>query len=134
MFKGLGNIASLMKQAQTMGPKMQEQMELLKTKQVTGSAGGGMITVLANGAGQILKVEIDPTLAEQNDVEMISDLLPAAINDALAKQQQLKVEVMQSVTGDLPIPGNMENMLKQFMGGADSDSGDDSQPPAAPGS
>jgi len=131
MLKGIGNIAALMKQAQTMGPKMQEQMELLKSKQVTGSSGGGMVTVTANGAGQILKVEIDSTLAEKNDVEMIADLMPAAINDALAKQQQLRVEVMQSVTGDLPIPGGMENMLKQFMGGSESD--DDSQPPAAPG-
>ena len=46
MFKGLGNIASLMKQAQTMGPKMQEAMDELKTKQVTGTAGGGMVTVV----------------------------------------------------------------------------------------
>ncbi len=130
MLKGIGNIAALMKQAQTMGPKVQEQMELLKSKQVSGSAGGGMISVLANGAGQILKVDIDSTLAEKNDVEMIADLLPAAINDALAKQQQLRVEVMQSVTEDLPLPGNMENMLKQFMGGAES--GDDAQPPTAP--
>jgi DNA-binding YbaB/EbfC family protein len=131
MLKGIGNIAALMKQAQTMGPKMQEQMELLKSKQVVGTSGGGMVTVHANGAGQILKVEIDSTLAEKNDVEMISDLLPAAINDALAKQQQMRVEVMQSVTEDLPLPGNMENMLKQFMGGAESS--DDPQPPAAPG-
>ncbi len=130
MFKGLSSIASLMKQAQTMGPKMQEQMELLKTKQVVGSSGGGMINVHANGAGQILKVEIDSALAEKNDVEMISDLLPAAINDALQKQNQLRMEVMQSVTEDLPIPGNMENMLKQFMGGAELPD-DETQPPSA---
>ena len=55
------------------------------------------------------------------DVEMIQDLLPAAINDALEKQQQLRMEVMQSVTEDLPLPGNMEDMLKQFMGGDEGD-------------
>jgi len=121
MFKGLGNIASLMKQAQTMGPKMQEAMEELKTKQVTGTAGGGMVSVVANGAGPILEVRIDPVLAEKNDLEMVTDLLPAAINDAIAKQKQLHMEVMSSVTGDLPIPGNMENMLKQIMGGEDED-------------
>lgn len=121
MFKGLGNIASLMKQAQTMGPKMQEAMEELKTKQVTGSAGGGMVTVVANGVGNILSVNVDSVLTEKNDLEMVTDLLPAAINDAIAKSKQLHVEAMQSVTEDLPIPGNMENMLKQFMGG-DSDS------------
>lgn len=117
MFKGLGNIASLMKQAQTMGPKMQEAMEELKTKQVIGTAGGGMVSVIANGAGPILEIKIDPVLAEKNDLEMVTDLLPAAINDAIAKQKQLHMEVMQSVTGDLPVPGNMENMLKQIMGG-----------------
>ena len=77
------------------------------------------MTVHVNGVGVILKVEIDPTLAEKNDLEMITDLLPAAINDALAKQQQMKMEAMQSVTGDLPLPGGMENMLKQMLGGDD---------------
>lgn len=122
MFKGLGNLASMMKQAQTMGPKMQEAMEELKTKQVVGSAGGGMVSVVANGAGPILEVKIDPVLVEKNDLEMITDLLPAAINDAIAKQKQLHMEAMQSVTGDLPIPGNMDNMLKQIMGGGPEDS------------
>jgi DNA-binding YbaB/EbfC family protein len=100
-----------------MGPKMQEAMEALKARQVTGSAGGGMVTVIANGEGPILEVKIDPLLAEKNDLEMVTDLLPVAINDAIAKQKQLHMEVMQSVTGDLPMPGNMENMLKQILGG-----------------
>ena len=126
MFKGLGNIASLMKSAQTMGPKMQEAMEELKSKQVTGSAGGGMVTVHANGVGAITRIEIDPVLAEKNDLEMVTDLLPAAINDAIAKSKQLHMEAMQGVTGDLPIPGNMENMLKQFMGGGGEEPTDDS--------
>jgi len=117
MLKGLGNIASLMSQARTMGPKMQEAMEKIKDQQVTGSAGGGMVTVTANGASQILKIEVDPVLAEKNDLEMVTDLLPAAINEALAKAKQLHVEAMQSVTGDLPIPGDMGDMLKKIMGG-----------------
>jgi DNA-binding YbaB/EbfC family protein len=123
MFKGIGNIASLMKQARTMGPKMQEQMEQLKAIQVCGISGGGMVKVHANGGGQILSVEIDPVLEEKNDIEMIKDLLPAAINDALEKQQQLRMEAMQSVTEDLPIPDNIEDMLKQLMGGEDDDEG-----------
>ena len=129
MLKGIGNIAALMKQARTMGPRMQEQMEELKTKTVHGASGGGMIKVQANGIGQILSVVIDPALSQQNDVEMIQDLLPAAINDALEKQQQLRLEVMQTVTEDLPLPGNMEDMLKQFMGG---DEGNDSSGLAPP--
>ena len=98
MFKGLGNIASLMKSAQTMGPKMQEAMEELKSKQVTGSAGGGMVTVHANGVGAITRIEIDPVLAEKNDLEMVTDLLPAAINDAIAKSKQLHMEAMQGLS------------------------------------
>jgi len=129
MLKGLGNIAALMKQARTMGPRMQEQMEELKSKTVQGSSGGGMIKVQANGIGQILSVAIDPALSQQNDVEMIQDLLPAAINDALEKQQQLRLEVMQSVTEDLPLPGNMEDMLKQFMGGDDGGDSSDLNSP-----
>ena len=129
MLKGIGNIAALMKQARTMGPRMQEQMEELKTKTVHGASGGGMIKVQANGIGQILRVVIDPALSQQNDVEMIQDLLPAAINDALEKQQQLRLEVMQTVTEDLPLPGNMEDMLKQLMGG---DEGNDSSGLAPP--
>ncbi len=123
MFKGLGNIASLVNQARTMGPKMQEAMEQLKTKQVTGAAGGGMVSVTANGTGQVVEIKIDPVLAEKNDLEMVTDLLPAAINDALAKAKVLHMEAMQSVTGDLPVPDNMENMLKQILGGDDSGPG-----------
>lgn len=130
MFKGLGNIASLMKQAQTIGPKMQEAMEALKEKRVTGSAGGGMVTVVADGAGTVLSVSIDPVLAEKQDLEMVTDLLPAAINDVLAKQKQLHVEVMQSVTGDLPLPGNLDSMMKQFMGGDADPSSPAGDPPA----
>ena len=89
-----------------MGPKMQEQMEQLKSIQVCGVSGGGMVKVHANGGGQILSVEIDAVLEEKNDFEMVKDLLPAAINDALEKQQQLRMEAMQSVTEDLPLPGN----------------------------
>ena len=80
-----------------------------------------MVTVTANGAGQVVEIKIDPVLAEKNDLEMVTDLLPAAINDALAKSKVLHMEAMQSVTGDLPIPGNMENMFKQIMGGDDGD-------------
>lgn len=128
MFKGIGNIASLVKQAQTMGPKMQEAMEALKTRTVSGTAGGGMVTVHADGIGNILSVEIDPLLEEKKDIEMIKDLLPAAINQAIAKQKQLHMEAMQGVTGDLPLPGNMEDMLKNLMGNGDD--GDSTQPTA----
>jgi DNA-binding YbaB/EbfC family protein len=118
MFKGLGNlgnIAGMIKQAQEMGPKMQEAQEKLKLKSVSGTAGGGMVTVHADGLGTVTKVEIDPVLIEKNDFEMVMDLLPAAINQASAKAKELHVEEMKSVTGDLPLPGGLEDTLKNFL-------------------
>ena len=64
MFKELGSIASMLKQAKTMGPKMQAQMEEVAKQRVSGTAGGGMITVEATGASEIVSVKIDPVLAE----------------------------------------------------------------------
>ena len=119
MFKELGGIASLLKQAKTMGPKMQAQMEEVAKQRVTGTAGGGMITVEATGANEIVSVKIDPVLAEKNDMEMITDLLPAAINDALSKAKQLHMEAMASVTEDMPLPDGMEGMLNKLMGGGE---------------
>lgn len=117
MFKELGAIASMVKQAKTMGPKMQEKLAEVAAQRVTGTAGAGLVTVEANGASQILSVKIDPTLAEKNDLEMITDLLPAAINDALGKAKKLHMEAMQSVTEGLPLPDSMENMLGKLLGG-----------------
>lgn len=114
MFKELGNMASMLRQAQQMGDKMQEVAALLKSKRVTGSAGGGMIEVEANGLGEILKAKIDPTLS--GDLEMIEDLLPAAMNQVSAKAKALHIEMMQSVTGDLNLPG-LEEAISKFTGG-----------------
>ncbi len=114
MFKGIGNIASLLKEAQNIGPKMEKVTEELKAKRVSGSAGGGMVSVLANGLGHILKIEIDPMLKEKGDVEMVADLLPAAINEASAKAKQLHVESMQSVAGGFSLPAGIDDALKLF--------------------
>jgi DNA-binding YbaB/EbfC family protein len=117
MFKGLGAMASLLNQAKTIGPKMQAAMEELKTKQVIGEAGGGLVKVTANGVGQTIHVEIDSLLIEKNEWDMVRDLLPGAINDAISKSKELHVQMMQEVTGDLPIPENMEGMFKNILGG-----------------
>lgn len=121
MFKGLGNLANLgqmMQQAQQMGTKMKEMEESLKTKRATGSAGGGMVEVDVNGAGDALAVRIDPVLIEKQDREMIEDLLPAAINDAIAKTKELRAEAMKDITGDMNLPG-LDDMMSKFGGGAD---------------
>ncbi|MBC8354266.1 MAG: YbaB/EbfC family nucleoid-associated protein [Planctomycetes bacterium] len=115
MFKELGNMASMLRQAQEMGGKMQEVAAQLKSKRVSGSAGGGMIEVEANGQGDILKVKIDSSLS--GDLEMIEDLLPAAMNQVSAKAKELHVEMMQSVTGDMNLPG-LDEAISKFTGGA----------------
>ena len=108
MFKGLGDIANLgavLKQAQEMGSKLEKLNEELKSKRVTGQAGGGLIEVEANGLGEVHAVRIDESLIEQRDRELIEDLLPAAIRSAQAKAKQLHAESMQSVTGGIQLPG-----------------------------
>lgn len=108
MFKGLGNIANIMKQAQEMGSKMQAVQEQLKGKKTTGAAGGGLIEVDMNGLAEVLAVRIDPELVAKGDREMIEDLLPAAYNSAHQRAKQLHAEALQQITGDLQIPGMNE--------------------------
>jgi len=130
LFKGLGNIAQLLKQAQNIGPHMQGVNEELKTKRITGTAGGGMVTVHANGLGHVMSIEVDETLREKNDLELVLDLLPAAVNDAVTKSRELHVESMQSLTDGISLPGGLDDMLKQFSGQytASPESGDDKDP------
>jgi nucleoid-associated protein EbfC len=115
VFKALGNLANigaLMKQAQEMGGRMQALQEQLKTKRATGAAGGGLIEAEVNGLGDVLAVRIDPSLVQKGDREMIEDLLPAAINAAQAKAKQMHAEAMQSIAGELPIPGLSDAMMQ----------------------
>lgn len=108
MLKGLGNLANLpglIKQAQEMGSKIQQLSAELKTKKVTGSAGGGLVEVDANGLGEALAVRIDPSLFAKQDRELLEDLLPAAINAAQQKAKELHAEQMQSLAGGMNIPG-----------------------------
>lgn len=129
MFKGLGNLASLMKQASQISGQMGQVAEELKGKRVTGSSGGGMVEVEADGVGQVLKVTIDPMLIENKDTEMIQDLLPAAINSATQKAKQLHMEVMQEMTGGIPgLDGALDQMLGGLQGGEDDDPTDESKP------
>lgn len=115
MFKGLGNLASMMRQAQQIGGKMQAINDELKTKRVTAATGAGLVEVEANGLGEVLRVKIDPSLVEKGEREMIEDLLPAAINQAVSKAKQLHVDAMKSMTGDMNIPG-LDSALAQFTG------------------
>ena len=112
MFKGLGNMGSILRQAQEMGGRMQAIRDRLKSQRVTGTAGGGMVEVEVNGAGDVLKLVIEPSLFERGEREMIEDLVPAAMNQALTKARQLYAEEMKTLTNGLDIPGVSEALAK----------------------
>lgn len=101
----LGNMANIMKQAQQMQAQMAKLQEEAATKTVTGSAGGGMVTVTANGALEVVSVHIDPEALKDADAEMLQDVVLAATNEALKNARQLMAEQMKSVTGGMNIPG-----------------------------
>ena len=116
MFKGIGNIASLMRQAQQVTGQMQSMNEQLKEQRARGSAGGGLVEVEVNGLGEILSLSIDPSLMEKGDREMIEDLVPAAANQAVAKAKQLHADAMRDMASGLQVPG-LDEALAKFTGG-----------------
>jgi len=96
------NIQQMMKQAQQMQERMQQEMAGLK---VEGNAGGGMVTVVVNGAKQVQSLKIDPEVVSKDDVEMLQDLIVAAINDAHRKADDEMSQKMGGMMGGLKIPG-----------------------------
>lgn len=94
-----------MKQAQRLKAEMDRIQAEAETKTVEGSAGGGMVTVVANGKGELLSVTIDPEAARGDDVEMLQDLVTAAVNDALRKARELLAQEVSRLTGGLGLPG-----------------------------
>lgn len=102
-----GNLGNIMKQAQAMQAQMAKIQEQAAAKQVSGTAGGGMVTVTANGAMDIVAVKIDPEVVKSGDAEMLQDLVVAAANEALRKSRDMMAEEMKAVTGGLNIPGLM---------------------------
>ena len=99
------NMNKMMKQVQEMQKKMMQTQEELKNKTVEATAGGGVVKVTANGHNQILNVTIDPSAVDPDDVEMLQDLVTAAVNEALRKAQELMTKEMGNITGGMNIPG-----------------------------
>jgi DNA-binding YbaB/EbfC family protein len=104
MMKNMGN---MMKQAQKLQAKMVKLQEELSEKTIQTAAGGGMIKVVANGKQQIVSIQIEKEVVDPEDVEMLQDLILAAVNDALAKSQEMVSGEMSKLTGGLNIPGLM---------------------------
>jgi nucleoid-associated protein EbfC len=103
--KGMPNMGQLLKQAQKFQAKMAELQEELNQRTVEASAGGGMVTAVANGKQDLLSITIDPEVVDPNDVEMLQDLILAAVNDALSRAKDMTNEEMGKLTKGMNIPG-----------------------------
>ena len=93
-----------MKQAQKLQSEMQRVQEELGDKTVEATAGGGMVTVVANGKQEIVSIKIDPEVVDKDDVEMLEDLIVAAVNESKKRAQELAMTEIGKVTGGLGIP------------------------------
>ncbi len=99
------NIQNLMKQAQMMQKKMEDTQNKLAEKEVVGSSGGGMVKVTLNGKFVAKKVEIDKTLINPDEVDILEDLILAAYNDAQIKADKMMNDGMKEITGGLNLGG-----------------------------
>ncbi len=103
--KGIPNMGQLMKQAQQLQSKMAQLQEEVGNKTVEASAGGGMVTVVANGKQEVISIHIDQEVIDPDDAEMLQDLIMAAVNDALGKAKAMMNEEMGKLTQGMNIPG-----------------------------
>lgn len=102
---GGGGFGNLVKQAQQMQARMQKMQAEMAEKTVEATAGGGVVTVVANGKQEVLSIKINKEVVNPDDVEMLQDLVLEATNQALKKASEMVSDAMKSVTGGLNIPG-----------------------------
>ncbi len=98
------DMKSLMRQAQEMQKKMQKVQEEMANQEYEGSAGGGMVKILASGSGTAKKITIDPSLINIDEKEILEDLLVAAFNDAKNKADEGSSDAVRSATSGIPLP------------------------------
>lgn len=101
---GKGGMGNLMKQAQQMQERMQKMQEEIANMEVTGEAGAGLVKVTITGSHSVRRVELDDSLMEEDEKEMLEDLIAAAFNDAARRIEEAQKEKMASVTGGMQMP------------------------------
>ncbi|MBU1964389.1 MAG: YbaB/EbfC family nucleoid-associated protein [Proteobacteria bacterium] len=101
------NFGNIMKQAKKMQERMVELQEELAAKSVEATAGGGMVSVRVNGKFEILSLKIEKEVVNPDDVEMLQDLIVAALNEGIRKAQEMAASEMGKITGGMQIPGLM---------------------------
>ena len=102
--KNIPNIGNIMKQAQKFQSRMTKLQEELEGRTVEAAAGGGMVTVVANGRQEVLSIKIEPEVIDPDDSEMLHDLILAAVNDALSRAKEMVNEEMGKLTKGLNLP------------------------------
>ncbi len=105
MFKNLTGFAQLLKTASNLGPKIKELREQMGRQIATGSAGGNAVHVEVTGLGEVLKVRLAPDLVAQNNVELLEELIPVAMNEALSKVRKMHVDMAKQATNGIDLPG-----------------------------
>ena len=104
-FGGMPNMQQLMKQAQKMQKQMEEAQAALETKELTATAGGGMVEVVITGKKEIKSIKIKPEVVDPDDVETLEDLVLVAVNEAVRQADELTQKEMGRLTGGLPTGG-----------------------------
>lgn len=100
----MADFMKLMQQAQQMQSRLQEIQEELEKRSVSATSGGGMVTVTADGKGQVTSVKIDPAVVNASDVEMLEDLVMVAVREAQKKAADLAKDEMAKLTGGMELP------------------------------
>ena len=103
----MADLMKIMQQAQQMQGRLQQIQDELQQKSVSGAAGGGMVTVEADGKGQIRRIKIDPSVVDPKDVEMLEDLVLVAVSEAQKKAAELAQQEMGKLTGGMDLPFKM---------------------------
>lgn len=101
------NFGQMMKQAQQIQAKMAELQARLEDVEIAGTAGAGLVTATLNGKGVLRRLKVDPSLLDPAEVEVLEDLIVAAVNDARTKVEAYAAEEMAKLTGGLPLPPGM---------------------------
>lgn len=105
MARNFGNMGQMMKQAQKLQEDMQKLQDDLGGRTVEGTAGGGMVKAVVTGKQELVSIEIEKDVMDPEDIEMLEDLVTAAVNEALRKSREMVTEQMSKLTGGINIPG-----------------------------
>ncbi len=102
---GGANMNNMLKQAQKMQQDMMRAQEELEAKTVEASSGGGAVTAVASGKKELVSIKINPEVVDADDVEMLEDLILAAVNEAMRKSEEMAAQEMGKITGGMKLPG-----------------------------